>query len=112
MAAEVSPLKISAAALAELLATPLDAAPKRRHAWAGWKCEACGTDTTPERRAGPAGRNSMCNRCGLKYAKAKKRHRLELKQRDEQRIRAIMSFDALIHQPMSEESTDSIDAWR
>jgi len=32
-------------------------------------CELCRTTCTPEWRRGPTGRNSLCNACGLRYAK-------------------------------------------
>lgn len=46
--------------------------PKQPHppkVWPKWACMFCGTNTTPERRAGPTGRNTLCNACGIKYSK-------------------------------------------
>lgn len=34
-----------------------------------WSCLACGTQTTPQRRKSSMGINSLCNGCGLKWAK-------------------------------------------
>jgi hypothetical protein len=39
--------------------------------WVSWKCDQCGTHQTPERRTGPRGRQSLCNACGLRFAKLK-----------------------------------------
>lgn len=36
-------------------------------------CQHCNTDETPRWRPGPFGRNTLCNACGLQYAKAIKR---------------------------------------
>jgi len=36
-------------------------------------CEHCQTTTTPEWRTGPSGPKTLCNRCGLRYAKYAKR---------------------------------------
>jgi len=36
-------------------------------------CEHCQTTTTPEWRTGPSGPKTLCNRCGLRYAKYTKR---------------------------------------
>lgn len=40
-------------------------APRRR----GFRCEFCGATSTPERRRGPSGSRTLCNRCGLAWAK-------------------------------------------
>lgn len=50
----------------------------RRELWRsgasdGWSCGWCGRADTPERRSGPEGARSLCNACGLRYAK----HRLD-----------------------------------
>lgn len=48
---------------------------KRKHSssvtdeFSGWACERCKTNSTPERRSGPNGRRTLCNRCGLKWAR-------------------------------------------
>ncbi|OEL18936.1 hypothetical protein BAE44_0020044 [Dichanthelium oligosanthes] len=34
---------------------------------AGRRCRHCGTDTTPQWREGPEGRNTLCNACGVRY---------------------------------------------
>lgn len=36
---------------------------------AGIKCLECGADSSPEWRKGPQGPKTLCNRCGLRYAK-------------------------------------------
>lgn len=36
---------------------------------AGIKCLECGADSSPEWRKGPEGPKTLCNRCGLRYAK-------------------------------------------
>lgn len=36
-------------------------------------CESCGTNTTPEWRRGPTGPRTLCNACGLYYAKLQRR---------------------------------------
>lgn len=33
-------------------------------------CQHCGTGTTPEWRSGPGGKSTLCNACGLRYAKS------------------------------------------
>ncbi len=33
-----------------------------------WQCQRCGSHQTPQRRAGPEGAGTLCNRCGLSYA--------------------------------------------
>jgi len=50
-------------------------------------CELCRTTCTPEWRRGPTGRNTLCNACGLRYAK---------------RLRADMSR----HHPSTENNTN------
>lgn len=37
--------------------------------WGKWRCANCGTPFTPERRKGPLGSNSLCNKCGIRWAK-------------------------------------------
>lgn len=39
----------------------------------GWACESCHTDETPQRRRGPRGAKSMCNACGLRWIKRRRR---------------------------------------
>lgn len=39
--------------------------PRRR----GFRCDFCGATSTPERRKGPSGSRTLCNRCGLAWAK-------------------------------------------
>jgi len=34
-----------------------------------FECDFCRTNTTPEKRTGPRGRKTLCNRCGLKWKK-------------------------------------------
>lgn len=36
-------------------------------------CQECGTKDSPEWRKGPSGRKELCNRCGLRYSKLKKK---------------------------------------
>ncbi|KXS16291.1 hypothetical protein M427DRAFT_69263 [Gonapodya prolifera JEL478] len=44
--------------------------PKRRRDHdTGRRCEACGTDESPEWRNGEGGRKTLCNACGLRYAR-------------------------------------------
>jgi len=38
----------------------------------GKSCQNCGAAETPEWRSGPSGPKTLCNRCGLRYAKIKK----------------------------------------
>jgi len=38
-------------------------------------CQKCGTSDTPEWRKGPEGPNSLCNACGLQFAKRVKREK-------------------------------------
>lgn len=42
-----------------------------------WCCLQCGKTSTPERRMGPAGKRTLCNACGLAWAKKKRREREE-----------------------------------
>lgn len=39
----------------------------------GWRCEGCLVESTPQRRRGPSGAKSMCNACGLRWIKGKRR---------------------------------------
>jgi len=39
----------------------------------GFCCMNCGTKETPEWRRGPAGRNTYCNACGMRYSKQNKK---------------------------------------
>ncbi|KAJ6787848.1 hypothetical protein PWT90_08344 [Aphanocladium album] len=41
------------------------------------QCSVCATTTTPQWRTGPAGKRSLCNVCGLLYAKRRARALLE-----------------------------------
>jgi len=44
----------------------------------GQACESCGTETSPEWRKGPSGIKSLCNACGLRYARqVARRNKLE-----------------------------------
>jgi len=43
--------------------------PKRKRKVVAECCAWCSTNTTPEWRRGPYGKNTLCNACGLKYAK-------------------------------------------
>lgn len=45
-----------------------------------WACAWCGIKTTPEKRAGPRGNRTLCNRCGLKWARTTKQTRDENRQ--------------------------------
>jgi len=53
--------------------TPAKAVPdpkkRRQRARSPKRCESCGRAETPEWRRGPAGRRTLCNSCGLHYAK-------------------------------------------
>eukprot|EP01103_Thecamoeba_quadrilineata_P020531 TRINITY_DN8869_c0_g1_i1.p1 TRINITY_DN8869_c0_g1~~TRINITY_DN8869_c0_g1_i1.p1 ORF type:complete len:336 (-),score=71.80 TRINITY_DN8869_c0_g1_i1:27-1034(-) len=40
-------------------------------------CQKCGTSDTPEWRRGPEGSNTLCNACGLQYAKKQKKEKEE-----------------------------------
>ena len=40
----------------------------------GYVCTHCGSTSTPEWRKGPLGKNTLCNACGLQFAKNLKRH--------------------------------------
>ncbi|PWN52900.1 GATA-domain-containing protein, partial [Violaceomyces palustris] len=42
---------------------------KRSRAPAPGSCQACGTNETPEWRRGPDGARTLCNACGLHFAK-------------------------------------------
>lgn len=37
-----------------------------------WSCDACLAETTPEARRGPFGNGTLCNACGLSWAKLEK----------------------------------------
>jgi GATA zinc finger len=41
------------------------------------RCNMCGVTETPEWRRGPAGDHTLCNACGLHYAKSLKKQRKE-----------------------------------
>lgn len=36
-------------------------------------CDHCGATQTPEKRSGPKGKRTLCNRCGLKWAREQKK---------------------------------------
>lgn len=38
-----------------------------------FKCDFCGTTSTPEVRTGPRGKKTLCNRCGLRWAQSRVR---------------------------------------
>lgn len=40
-----------------------------------FECDRCGATRTPEMRVGPNGRRTLCNRCGLKWARETKRQK-------------------------------------
>ena len=70
--------------------------------WRNWSCESCGSVTTPERRYGPSGRNTLCNACGLKYAKTQAHKRLkdgEEEELDEEKkkVRQVMSVETILN---------------
>jgi len=46
-------------------------ASKRRRSQ-DFECDFCGSRNTPEWRRGPGGKNTLCNACGLKYAKQRR----------------------------------------
>lgn len=37
-----------------------------------FRCDCCGITKTPERREGPGGKRTLCNKCGLKWARGKR----------------------------------------
>jgi hypothetical protein len=37
-----------------------------------FRCDFCGITKTPERREGPGGKRTLCNKCGLKWARGKR----------------------------------------
>jgi len=37
-----------------------------------FKCEFCGVTKTPEKREGPNGKRTLCNKCGLRWAREKR----------------------------------------
>lgn len=55
------------------LQTPCRGTPQHLPFPAAHACVECGTQETPEWRRGPQGKKSLCNACGLRYAK-RKRH--------------------------------------
>ncbi|KAM0309898.1 hypothetical protein ACHAPQ_012537, partial [Fusarium lateritium] len=52
-------------------------------------CTSCFTKETPKWREGPFGSHTLCNVCGLLYAKRQARHRSILGQRDIRRISQV-----------------------
>lgn len=53
---------------------------RRRHVYSSRRnlhCHMCGVTETPEWRRGPAGDHTLCNACGLHYAKSLKKQRKE-----------------------------------
>jgi len=51
-------------------------------------CAVCGVDSTAEWRKGPAGRRSLCNACGIVYARRSK-------ERDMRRMAGPESLDEI-----------------
>jgi len=45
---------------------------KKPQSFAGKRCQSCNTNTTPEWRKGPTGPKSLCNACGLQFAKSRR----------------------------------------
>eukprot|EP01098_Paradermamoeba_levis_P008758 TRINITY_DN3616_c0_g1_i2.p1 TRINITY_DN3616_c0_g1~~TRINITY_DN3616_c0_g1_i2.p1 ORF type:complete len:183 (-),score=61.51 TRINITY_DN3616_c0_g1_i2:122-619(-) len=60
----------------------------------GMSCISCGVDTTTEWRRGPDGRVSVCNACGLRYAKSLKR---EKEQKDKGEKNSLLSIQNLLN---------------
>ncbi len=58
----------SAGASLEHLVAAIEAA-AGRSAGAQWRCTECGVTSTPQRRLGPQGRQSLCNACGVRYSR-------------------------------------------
>ncbi len=67
-----------------------------------WCCARCGTSRTPERRNGPQGPKTLCNRCGLAHERMRRR-RLEEKRRarpspeeEARRVKERMAIDVIL----------------
>lgn len=45
---------------------------KERHVRTNWSCNECGRKSTPQMRAGPDGKHTLCNRCGIRWANKNK----------------------------------------
>lgn len=56
-------------------------------------CHACHTTSTPEWRKGPAGPRTLCNACGLLFAKSCRRRELQISARN-QRLDILKSKDS------------------
>ena len=37
-----------------------------------FRCDFCGTASTPEARTGPRGKKTLCNRCGIRWSQSRK----------------------------------------
>lgn len=76
-------------------------------------CQSCGTKHTPEWRRGPDGTRSLCNACGLHYAKLKKQKLAQQEEEEKQKKLEIqtkseshegVSKDALEQSPTQKNS--------
>jgi len=53
-------------------AKPYEKDSNKRRRSTDFECDFCGSKNTPEWRRGPSGKNTLCNACGLKYAKQRR----------------------------------------
>jgi hypothetical protein len=70
---------------------------RQARSWPNWRCVECNTHNTPERRKGPKGDKSLCNRCGIRWSKFLKwKESLKRKQFDES-VQQRMSIETLLN---------------
>ncbi|CEI97038.1 Putative GATA zinc finger domain-containing protein 14 [Rhizopus microsporus] len=51
---------------------------------ATYKCQSCGTQSSPEWRRGPSGHKTLCNACGLRYSRSIARQEKMVQQQQQQ----------------------------
>ncbi|KAL7754271.1 hypothetical protein RI367_000252 [Sorochytrium milnesiophthora] len=78
----VSSATATAAAVRDTTSMPTDNKPskrlKRSGPPAGGRCHSCNAVETPEWRRGPDGKGTLCNACGLHWAKLRRQKQLEM----------------------------------
>jgi len=91
----------------EYMPTIYEAQPARRRvttpARRNLQCNVCGVTKTPEWRRGPSGDHTLCNACGLQYAKSLKKQRKEKERKAQQQQQEVVN---IIHAQVLDSQVD------